>query len=159
VTPTLFLILGLRVQLTGTTPTLCATLLLIRHGLLALAMSALLAVGGASISPGMALTLVVMSQSAVSVVSTGLINGAVSSGVPGYTAEIGIDLCGYSFPFSTLLSAVTCILGDIYLKNLPVVGALFLAGGTYIGYSQMASFRDPKTWEYLNPAPPPAPSS
>jgi hypothetical protein len=155
VTPTLFLILGLRIQLTGTTPTLCATLLLIRHGLLALAMSALMVV--MPMDPGMALTLVIMSQSAVSVVSTGLITSAVSSGVPGYTAEIGIDLCGYSFPFSTMLSAVTCILGDFYLKNLPIVGALFLGAGSYIGFTQMSAFRDPNTWAYLNPAPSPSP--
>jgi len=149
VTPVLFLLLGLKLNIKGSTPALCATLLFLRHGAIALAMSALFTIAGPAIAPGTALALTVMSQSAVSVVGVGQLNKAVAAGVPGYTNEVGFDLLGYSFPFTTLLTATACVLGPAYIKNLHWVGMALLTLGGAIGVKSSSEFRDPKTWSEM----------
>merc|ERR1740129_1980537 len=149
VTPVLFLLLGLKLNIKGSTPALCATLLLLRHGSIALAMSALFTIAGPAIAPGAALALVVMSQSAVSVVGAGQLNKAVAAGVPGYTTEVGFDLLGYSFPFTTILTATACILGDVYIKNLHWIGLAMMTLAGAIGAKSSSVFRDPQTWSSI----------
>merc|ERR1719487_1954912 len=132
-------------NLSGQTPAVCGALLFLRHGMLALAMSALLAFGQGLIPAGSALALTIMSQSAMSIVGTKILDKEASKN-PNYTADIGFDLLGYSFPLTTLLTASACILGDVYLKNLHWVGLTLLGAGGALSMKNGAEFRDPKTW-------------
>jgi hypothetical protein len=131
-TPILFLLIGLKLSIDGATPTLCGTLLLLRQGLVMMAVKTFLLFSGIkSLQIQMLITLA--SQAATSVVGLGQITKAKDRGDEGYSTDFAFDIIGISFPLTIMLNTAACLGGSAYISSMyPIsLGLLALSGLLY----------------------------
>ena len=119
-TPILFVLIGAKVKLSGATPLVCLSLLMLRHAA-CYAYVALFAFG----SDNERMTLLLLAQAAVSVVGWGQIARAKEAGGH-YDVDLAFDVVGYSMPLTMALQTAAC-LG--VLPSLTVMPFVCLACG------------------------------
>jgi hypothetical protein len=125
-TPVLFLLIGLKLSIEGATPTLCGVLLLLRQGLVMMAVKTFLLFSGIR-SPQMQLLITLASQAATSVVGFGQINKAKDRGDEGYSTDFAFDIIGISFPLTIILNTAACLGGQAYIANMYRIGVTLIA--------------------------------
>jgi hypothetical protein len=129
--PVLFVLIGMTVSLDGDAPVVCGATTLARAALAQACAHG--AVRGLGLHGEAALTLVIMFQSACSVVGFAQLEKAAAAlsatGVDGDRAcalPLALDLIGYSFPLSIALNASAGLLRDRYLDALPLLAPALL---------------------------------
>lgn len=126
-TPVLFLLIGMKFKVSGGTPAFCLSLLLARHGIVALGTAAFLKLAAIT-DPGTRLAAVLSSQAATSIVGYGQIDRVAKANPKlGYDTGIAFDVVGISYPLTIMLNTAACIAGAAYVDRLPVLGAALLA--------------------------------
>jgi hypothetical protein len=116
-TPILFLLIGLKLSIQGATPALCGVLLLLRQGLVMMAVKTILLFSGIK-SVQMQLLITLASQAATSVVGFGQIMKAKERGDEGYSTDFAFDIIGISFPLTILLNTAACLGGSAYIASM-----------------------------------------
>lgn len=106
-TPVLFVLIGMKLTVTGATPAICLALLALRHAanyvffsLAKLALSDL----------DDQLTLLLMCQAAVSVIGWSQMKRAIDAGVSGFDAAFAFDIVGFSMPTAMTLQTCACLM-------------------------------------------------
>lgn len=143
-TPVLFILVGLTFKLGGNTPVVCLMLMLMRAGLaLVFAKTSIVIFG---LDADNALVVVIMCQSATSVVGWGQMNKVVKEGVKGFSSEFAFDIVGYSFPITVILNTTACILKETYIDSAFSIGCCYLvvAGGLFVWFK--ATIQDVELW-------------
>jgi hypothetical protein len=102
-TPILFVLIGAKVKLTGATPLVCLSLLMLRHAACYVYVS-LVAFG----TDAERMTLLLLAQAAVSVVGWGQIARAKENG-GSYDVDLAFDVVGYSMPLTMALQTAACL--------------------------------------------------
>ena len=87
----LFLLIGLKLSIEGATPNLCGVLLLLRQGLVMMAVKTFLLLSGIQ-SVQIQLLITLASQAATSVVGLGQITKAKDRGDEGYSTDFAFDI-------------------------------------------------------------------
>jgi len=129
-TPILFLIIGLKFKISGAAPALCASLLLCRHGLLALGTSVFLGRCLPNAAPAARLAAVLYSQSATSIIAYGQIAKTSDANLEaGYEPDLAFQIVALSFPLAIVLNTFASLLSATYVDNLARFGAAYLAAG------------------------------
>lgn len=134
--PVLFLLIGLTAKFGGNTPLVCLVLMLARQAcalLFAYAVNTYLALDAST-----ALVVVLMAQSATSVVGWGQMdkaeNAAAQAGVTGseygYSQAFAFDIVGYSFPITVIVNTWACVAQQWYLANLLKLAVTVAAAAT-----------------------------
>ena len=119
-TPILFVLISAKVKLSGATPPVCLSLLMLRHA----ACYAYVAICSFGTSEER-MTLLLLAQAAVSVVGWGQIARAKDAG-GSYDVDLAFDVVGYSMPLTMALQTAAC-LGA--LPSLTVMPLICLACG------------------------------
>jgi hypothetical protein len=131
-TPVLFLLIGMKFQLSGARPAFVLALLLARHGLIALAMSGFLRLANI-VEPGARLAAVLSSQAAASIVAFGQIDAAAKrSPALGFDSALAFEIVTLSFPLSVVLNTVACVAGAAYVDSVGKVGLALLAASAAV---------------------------
>lgn len=134
-TPVLFLLIGMKFKLTGARASFCVALLFLRHGLLALATTALLRFASIN-DAGTRLAAVLCSQAAASIVGFGQISAAQAKRPSlGYDPALAFEIAGLSFPLTIILNTLACVIGAPYVDNLGKLGLALLAAAAGIYYA------------------------
>lgn len=134
-TPVLFLLIGLKFRLGGARANFCVALLLLRHGLLALATTGLLRVASIN-DAGTRLAAVLCSQAAASIVGFGQISAAQAKRPSlGYDPALAFEIAGLSFPLTIVLNTLACVIGAPWVDHLEKIGLALLAGAAAMYYS------------------------
>ena len=102
-TPILFVLIGAKVKLTGATPLVCLSLLMLRHAACYVYV-AVFAFG----SNEERMTLLLLAQAAVSVVGWGQIARAKEAG-GNFDVDLAFDVVGYSMPLTMALQTAACL--------------------------------------------------
>lgn len=132
-TPVLFLLIGLKCEITGAAPALSLALLLARHGFVALGAAGFLRAFLAAASPETRLACVLSSQAAVSVVGYGAL---ARTWRPGDDLDLAFNLVALSFPLTALMNTATCLLGSRYVDRVAFVGLGYLAASAALYLAQ-----------------------
>ena len=132
-TPVLFLLIGLKCEITGAAPALSLALLLARHGFVALGAAGFLRAFLAAASPETRLACVLSSQAAVSVVGYGAL---ARTWRPGDDLDLAFNLVALSFPLTALMNTATCLLGRRYVDRVAFVGLGYLAASAALYLAQ-----------------------
>ena len=114
-TPILFVLIGAKVKLSGATPLVCLSLLMLRHAA-CYAYVALFAFG----SDNERMTLLLLAQAAVSVVGWGQIARAKEAGGH-YDVDLAFDVVGYSMPLTMALQTAACLGALPSLTVMPLI--------------------------------------
>jgi hypothetical protein len=125
-TPVLFLLIGLKLSIEGATPNLCGVLLLLRQGLVMMAVKTFLLLSGIQ-SVQIQLLITLASQAATSVVGLGQITKAKDRGDEGYNTDFAFDIIGISFPLTILLNTAACLGGSAYIASMYPISLVLLA--------------------------------
>ena len=132
-TPVLFLLIGLKCEITGAAPALSLALLLARHGFVALGAAGFLRAFLTAASPETRLACVLSSQAAVSVVGYGAL---ARTWRPGDDLDLAFNLVALSFPLTALMNTATCLLGSRYVDRVAFVGLGYLAASAALYLAQ-----------------------
>ena len=132
-TPVLFLLIGLKCEITGAAPALSLALLLARHGFVALGAAGFLRAFLAAAAPETRLACVLSSQAAVSVVGYGAL---ARTWRPGDDLDLAFNLVALSFPLTALMNTATCLLGSRYVDRVAFVGLGYLAASAALYLAQ-----------------------
>ena len=132
-TPVLFLLIGLKCEITGAAPALSLALLLARHGFVALGAAGFLRAFLAAAAPETRLACVLSSQAAVSVVGYGAL---ARTWRPGDDLDLAFNLVALSFPLTALMNTATCLLGRRYVDRVAFVGLGYLAASAALYLAQ-----------------------
>lgn len=134
--PVLFVFIGLTVSLEGEAPVICGAATLARGAIAQL--FAYCAVQALDLNGETALALVIMLQSACSVVgfaqlekvASGITAGGKADGEAVCELPLALDLVGYSFPLAIVLNTGAGLLRERYIAMLPVLApAMLVAAG------------------------------
>lgn len=105
-TPVLFVLIGMKVKLSGATPAASVALLALRHA----ASYAFFTVAASFVSSTTdSLTLLLMCQAAVSVIGWSQMSKAKDAGILGYDTAFAFDIVGFSMPLTMLLQTAVCL--------------------------------------------------
>ena len=122
----LFLLIGLKLSIEGATPNLCGVLLLLRQGLVMMAVKTFLLLSGIQ-SVQIQLLITLASQAATSVVGLGQITKAKDRGDEGYNTDFAFDIIGISFPLTILLNTAACLGGSAYIASMYPISLVLVA--------------------------------
>ena len=120
-TPILFVLIGAKVKLSGATPLVCLSLLMLRHAACYVYV-AVFAFG----TDAERMTLLLLAQAAVSVVGWGQIARAKEAG-GSYDVDLAFDVVGYSMPLTMGLQTAAC-LGVLPSSSVRVFACLACGG-------------------------------
>lgn len=133
----LFLLIGMKLKVSGDRPKLCLRLLLARHGFMSLFAAAFLAIYLSSkreVTDTTRLAAVLSSHSASSIIAYGRMNKIVmNENVHGYDTDLAFDIVALSYQMTMVLNTIACVAGPVYLNNLPLAGVTMLAMSALIG--------------------------
>jgi hypothetical protein len=123
-TPVLFLLIGLKLSFTSSTPLFCVVLLLATQGILLIMVNLLVLLLNPDES--MAMFIAFFAQGAPSVVGMGVITQTIKSGVKGYSSDFAFDIVGMAFPISSLMQCSVGVVGTSYPKTCGAFGVVLL---------------------------------
>jgi len=136
-TAVLFLLIGLKLKVSGDRPKLCLRLLLARHGFMSVFVSVFLAAClplRKGVTDATRLAAVLSSNAACSIIAYGQMNKVVTNeNVRGYDVDLAFDIVALSYQMTMILNTVACLAGPAYVNNLSAAGATMLALSTAIG--------------------------
>lgn len=132
-TAILFLLIGVKLKFGGERPKLCLRLLLARHGICNLIVSALMALFLDKNDSAARLASVLSSHAACSIIAFGQMTKVSNAGVQGYDTDLAFDLVALSFPLTVLFNTIACLAGSAYVDVLPVIGSFLLALSALLG--------------------------
>uniref|UniRef100_A0A7S3JTD1 Uncharacterized protein n=1 Tax=Aureoumbra lagunensis TaxID=44058 RepID=A0A7S3JTD1_9STRA len=110
-TPVLFVLLGMKLKLSGVAPAICIGLLFLRHAA-AYAFFSLIFLFQPFESLDDITTILLLTQAAVSVFGWSQMSKAVDSGISGYNPDLAFDIVGFSMPITMTLQTVACLVED-----------------------------------------------
>jgi hypothetical protein len=143
-TPTLFLLIGFKLNMNSAMPLFSVTLLLAVQGILLIMTAALLFV----FQPGDVLGLfaLLFVQGAPSIVGMGVMKSVIDSGIGGYSADFAFDIVGLGFPISSLMQCLAGVMAESYINAAPFIGAglIVIAAVMRIGFAPYFAVKEPE---------------
>jgi len=147
--PVLFMLIGMKIKLSGATPSACLVLLSARQACAYAFHAAVCHFMG--LAGPEALTLLLMLQAAVSVIAWSQMSKAGDSGIGGYSTEFAFDIVGFAMPIAMALQTTACLAPQAaVLAAVPPAAGVAAAAAGLLFANVRGKLQSPATWNDLD---------